>query len=76
MNLKKLITIMLVIVILLLQFSFIEFNNFVYANEQKKENVNSEKYHYKQLTQEAKNMYDAIYEMYVSGMLKTGTRKL
>lgn len=76
MNLKKLITIMLVIVILLLQFSFIEFNNFVYANNEEVKSPNSEKYHYKQLTQEAKNMYDAIYEMYVSGMLKTGTRKL
>lgn len=74
MNLKKLITVMLVIVMLLLQFSFIEFNNFVYAEEAT--SPNSEKYHYKQLTQEAKKLYDAIYEMYVSGILKTGTRKL
>lgn len=76
MNLKKLITVMLVIVMLLLQFSFIEFSNFVYANNEEAKSPNSEKYHYKQLTQEAKNMYDAIYEMYVSGILKTGTRKL
>lgn len=74
MNLKKLITVMLVIVMLLLQFSFIEFKNFVYANNEEAISQNSEKYHYKQLTQEAKKLYDAIYEMYVRGILKTGTQ--
>ncbi len=70
MKSKKLITSMLVIVIFTLQFSFVQFSNVVYANEIQ----NSEKYHYKQLTAEAKNIYNAMYEMYTKGILKTGTQ--
>ena len=42
MKVKKLITGMLVIVILLLQFSFVQFNNYVYANTQEVGSQNSE----------------------------------
>ena len=74
MKLKKLITAMLVVVIFTLQFSFVQFNNKVYASQQEAESQNSEKFHYKQLTQEAKNIYNAMYEMYQEGILKTGTQ--
>ena len=54
MRLKKLLTVMLLIIICTLQFSFIQFNSFVYANEQEIQGENSGKYHYEQLTDEAK----------------------
>ncbi len=42
------------------------FNNFSYATE------NVGKFHYDQLDSEAKVIYDAMYNMYIQGILKTG----
>lgn len=73
MKLKKLITGMLLILILVAQIAIIPFNNLVYAQET--ENVNNTKFHYQQLDDLAKNVYNGIYDMYVQGILKTGTGK-
>lgn len=74
MKVKKIITGMLLIVIFMTQINIIPFSQFVYA--QGAESVNSEKFHYKQLNDTAKKVYDGIYEMYEQGMLKTGTESL
>lgn len=72
MKLKKSITMFLLIVLLVSQFSFIKFNNFVYAVEEQTEDA---RFHYNQLNSEAKRIYSAMVEMYTSGALKTGTQK-
>lgn len=77
MKLKKLITIILLIILLVTQFSFIQFNNYVYAvdnQETTAQNSNEAKYHYAQLTEEGKKIYNGIYDMYSQGILKTGTQ--
>ena len=65
MKLKKLITGMLLMTILIAQISIIPFNNFVYAQDVQTQN--SEKFHYQQLDSVAKNMY-------TQGILKTGVQ--
>ena len=71
MKVKKIITGMLLIAIFMTQINIIPFSDFVYA--QATENVNSTKFHYQQLNDIAKKVYDGIYEMYEQGILKTGT---
>lgn len=68
MKLKKLTVIFLLVVLLVSQFTFVSFNNISYANE------NVGKFHYDQLNSDAKVIYDALYSMYVQGILKTGTQ--
>ncbi len=68
MKSRKIMSIMLIIVMLLLQISIIPFNNFVIAREEKGEN-----FHYAQLNDVAKSIYSALDEMYKEGKLKTGT---
>ncbi len=77
MKLKKLIIIILLVVIFTAQFSFIQINNSVYAIDTENtttQNLNETKYHYAQLTEEGKKIYNGIYEMYIQGILKTGTQ--
>ena len=71
MRLKKLITGMILIVLFMSQISMIPFNNFVLAAEEA-ENPNSTKFHYQQLDELGKKVYNGIYEMYMQGVLKTG----
>ncbi len=68
MKFKKLITGMLLIVIFMAQISIIPFNNFVYAQD-----ANNGKFHYDQLDEVAKKIYNGICEMYEQGILETGT---
>ena len=72
MKLKKVIAIILALTILILQLNFIQFN-FVYA-ESTTANQISTNFHYNQLTQEGKSIYNAMYDMYEKGILKTGTQ--
>lgn len=72
MKLKKSISIFLLVVLLISQFSFIKFNNFVYAVDEQTISKNDTKFHYNQLNSEAKKIYSAMYEMYTSGVFKTG----
>lgn len=77
MKLKKLITIILLIILLVTQISFIQFNNNVYAVDTENttaQKLNETKYHYAQLTEEGKKIYNGIYDMYSQGILKTGTQ--
>ena len=69
MKFKKLITGMLLIIIFMVQISSIPFNNFVYAEDTQ----SNTKFHYQQLDEVAKKIYDGIYEMYEQGIMKTGT---
>lgn len=71
MKIKKIIIGMLLITIFMTQINIIPFNNCVYAKEI--QNVNSTKFHYQQLNEVAKRVYEGMYEMYVQGILKTGT---
>lgn len=70
MKIKKIISGILLITIFMTQINIVPFNNFVYAKEE--QNVNSTKFHYQQLDEVAKRVYEGIYEMYVQGVLKTG----
>ncbi|MCI8309464.1 MAG: hypothetical protein HFJ45_04590 [Clostridia bacterium] len=70
MKFKKLIIGMLLIVILISQLSFISFNNYVYAQESN--DLNNQKFHYEQLNDLSKKVYNGIYDMYIQGILKTG----
>ncbi len=72
MRLKKSITMFLLIVLLVSQFSFIRFNNFVYAVDEQASRVEDARFHYNQLNSEAKKIYSAMYEMYTNGTFKTG----
>ena len=69
MKFKKLITGMLLVVIFMTQISIIPFNNFVYAEDVQ----NNAKFHYQQLDEVAKKIYNGIYEMYKQGIMKSGT---
>ena len=71
MKVKKLITGMLLIAIFITQINIIPFNNYVYAQETESI-TNNEKFHYQQLDNTAKKIYDGICEMYEQGILKTG----
>lgn len=68
MKLKKVTIILLLIIFFVSQISWITFNNFSYATE------NDRNFHYDQLDSEAKIIYDAIYNMYIQGILKTGVQ--
>ena len=62
---KKLLVIVLVVILLLSQFSFIRLgSNIVYAIDTKAEpEVSAKRYFYDQLTQEGKNIYRALEKM-------------
>lgn len=66
MKLKKLIIFCLLIAFIVSQISWITLNNSSYATE------NIGKFHYDQLEEMSKIIYDAIYNMYVQDILKTG----
>jgi len=68
MKLKKIAVILLLITFFVSQISWIAFNNFSYATE------NEGKFHYDQLNSESKIIYEALYNMYTQGILKTGTQ--
>lgn len=68
MKLKKLTVIALLIVLFVSQITWITFNNYSNAAE------NVGKFHYDQLEPEGKVIYDAMYNMYIQGILKTGTQ--
>lgn len=79
MKVKKIVSSMLLIIFLTMQISLIPFNNIAYAETNTKNG-----FHYEQLVENAKSsddkkskmavkLYDAMYEMYTSGQLKTGT---
>ena len=69
---KKILAGVLLLALLISQLSFIQFNNFVYAEDT--ENQNNTKYHYQQLNDVAKDIYNGIYDMYIQGILQTGTQ--
>ncbi len=71
MKLKKTIAVIVLMIVCITQFSFIQFNNFVYATEA--QNIENTKFHYQQLNETAKKVYNGIYDMYIQGILKTGT---
>ena len=71
MKMKKIISVFLLVVLFMSQFSFIRIDNHVYAAEN--QNVDA-KFHYNQLTDEAKKIYNALHTMYVNGILKTGSQ--
>ena len=71
MKLKKLLIVVLLIVLLMSQFSFIQFNNFAYANTGNSQKA--VKFHYDQLDDTSKRIYDGMVAMENSGILKTGT---
>ena len=72
MKLKRIIIVILLTTICISQFYFISFNKSVYAEDNVTTNNNDTKYHYKQLTDLSKSIYNGMYDMYVKGILKTG----
>ncbi len=70
MKFKKLIAGTILFVIFMAQISILPFNNFVFAQEV--QNPNSGKFHYQQLNEVAKKVYDGIFDMYNQGILETG----
>ncbi len=72
MKIKKMIAGILLTIIFISQVSFIPANSFVYAESSL--TTNEGKFHYDQLTETAKSIYNGIYNMYVKGILKTGTQ--
>lgn len=71
---KRIISGMLLAMILLAQVSMIPFNKLVYAEANTaKEEQKNQKFHYNQLTDIAKSIYNAIEKMYRDGILKTGS---
>lgn len=73
MKTKKIISILLLMILFISQFSFIRIDNYVYAADNVSSN-NESKFHYNQLTDEAKKIYNALHTMYVNGILKTGNQ--
>ena len=71
MNLKKLVVIFLLIALFVSQISWVTLSGFAYATE---ENQGQGNFHYDQLDSDAKIIYDALYNMYNQGILKTGTQ--
>lgn len=83
MKTKKLVSSILLILLLMSELSLLPFNNFVYAANES-ETDTSNRFHYNQLVENAKDskdnvskvavrFYDAIYDMYINEELKTGT---
>ncbi|MCI8396592.1 MAG: hypothetical protein HFJ52_02710 [Clostridia bacterium] len=81
MKTKKLVSSILLIILLISQLCIIPFNSFVHAEEGTTTETKF-RFHYEQLqsnsakdkkSETAVKIYDAIYEMYKSGKLKTGT---
>ncbi len=70
MKLKKLTVILLLTALLLAQFSWLSLGNFAYGVESQM----SGKFHYEQLGEEAKKIYQAMYNMYENGIFKTGSQ--
>ncbi len=71
MKLKKAIIVFLLIVLLVSQFSWLQFANTAYASENSTSNQDG--FHYNQLGPVAKKIYEGIYAMYTQGILETGT---
>ncbi|MCI8277693.1 MAG: hypothetical protein HFJ46_07315, partial [Clostridia bacterium] len=74
MKLKKLLVIFLLTVLLVSQFSWLSINNFSYAIEALDNTQVNGNFHYEQLEPDAKKIYEGIYNMYVQGILETGTQ--
>ncbi len=72
MKLKKTIAGIILTIFFISQVSFILANGFVYAQNVTTQNENN--FHYQQLNESAKSIYNGIYNMYVEGILKTGTQ--
>ncbi len=70
MKCKKLITIFILTVLLAAQFGWLNFGPKVYAIGEKTEG----NFHYDQLNEEAKKIYQAMHHMYTEGILQTGTQ--
>ncbi len=75
MKLKKIIVTLLLAIMLVAQFSFIQFSNFVHAASEQKNTELTGKFHYDQLTATAKKIYAGLVAMKDNGILKTGTEK-
>ncbi len=65
MKVKTLTALMLLCILLIMQFNFVSFYNISYATEDKKG------WHYKQLTENAQEIYNAMQNMYTKGMFKS-----
>ncbi len=74
MKLKKLLVIFLLTVLLVSQFSWLSISNFSYAIEALDNTQVNGNFHYEQLEPDAKKIYEGIYNMYVQGILETGTQ--
>ena len=74
MKLKKILVIFLLTVLLVSQFSWLSINNFSYAIEALDNTQVNGNFHYEQLEPDAKKIYEGIYNMYVQGILETGTQ--
>lgn len=72
MKKQRLIAGIMLIVMIILQFSFVQYVNATENNTA--EDINSSKFHYKQLSDEAKKIYNVLYTMYTNNQLKTGTQ--
>ena len=70
MKLKKLVIIFLLIALFVSQISWITLSDFVYAEE----NQENGKFHYNQLDDTSKIIYNALVEMHNKGILKTGNQ--
>ena len=75
MKLKRIIVGAILTTICISQFYFLLFNKPVYAEDNVAQNNNDTKYHYKQLTELSKSIYNGMCDMYIQGILKTGTEK-
>lgn len=73
MKLKKMIVTLILAVMLLAQFSFIQFTSFVYAADEQTNTELAGRFHYDQLSATAKKIYAGIVAMKDNGILKTGT---
>lgn len=70
MKLKKLIVVFLLFTLFVSQISWITLSGFVYGTENQAEG----KFHYDQLDDVSKIIYNALLDMYKKGMLKTGNQ--
>ena len=75
MKLKKIIVTLTLAVMLIAQFSFIQFTNFVHATGKQTSAELEGKFHYDQLSDIAKKIYAGIVSMKDNGILKTGTER-
>lgn len=72
MKKQRLIAGIMLIVMILLQFGFVQYVEATEGNTS--EDINSSKFHYKQLSDNAKKIYNVMYTMYINNQLKTGTQ--